>query len=144
MTSTNNHSRRRKRTRQGLLFFNFLLIAAVLTLFACTSLRARNTESLLSAAGFTTMTPRTPQQRECYNDLPAYTIQRREANGKVVYAFADKKKGILYVGGEPEYQKFKQLAVQQKIANDQLQAAQMNQNAALHWDVWGPPVGMWW
>jgi hypothetical protein len=111
----------------------FVLLAAWFDLFGCASTRARHTESLLSAAGFHTLTPATLEQKACYAALPPYKMQRQEINGKVVYAFADKKTGIVYAGGESQYQEFQRLAHQQRIASEQLQAAQMNQNAAMNW-----------
>ncbi|MDB6016639.1 MAG: hypothetical protein JWR19_1128 [Pedosphaera sp.] len=122
---------------------SLIMTAAALGLSGCASTKEHNTESMLSAAGFHTMTPTTPQQQACYAALPPFKVQRRESNGKVTYAYADKKAGILYVGGENEYQRYRQLGQQQKIADEQLQAAEMNQDAAMNWDSWGPG-GMWW
>jgi hypothetical protein len=118
------------------------LTAVALSLSGCASTKEHNTESLLSAAGFHTMTPSTPQQQASYAALPPYKVQRHDFNGKVMYAYADKKAGIVYVGTEKEYQRFKQLGQQQKIANEQLEAAEMNEEAAQNWDYWGP-AGVW-
>jgi hypothetical protein len=120
-----------------------LSVAGFQGLSGCASTRARNTESLLSAAGFRTVTPKTPQQQTCYEALPARELQRREAEGKVTYAYADKKEGILYVGNEQNYQRFQELAHQERVAEQQLQAAQMNQTASINWSFWGP-ASMWW
>jgi hypothetical protein len=112
-------------------------------LLGCATTKEHKTESLLSAAGFHTMTPATPQQQACYAALRPFKIQRQDLNGKVVYAYADKKAGIVYVGGEKEYQRFNELGQQQKLADEQLQAAAMNQDAATNWGFWGPR-GVWW
>ena len=125
-------------------YLNVFAALGCAALLGCVTARAHNTESLLSAAGFRTVTPSTPQQRACFEALPPYAIQRQENDGKVVYAFADKRKGIMYVGDEKQYQQFHRLGVQERIASQQLQAAQMNQDAAMNWS-WGPgPVWMWW
>jgi hypothetical protein len=113
------------------------MIVAALGWSGCASTKEHNTESLLSAAGFHTMTPSTPQQQASYAAMPPFKVQRTESNGRVVYAYADKKAGVLYVGGENEYQRYKQLGQQQKIANEQLEAAEMNQDAAMNWGYWG-------
>ena len=120
-----------------------LSVACVHGLSGCASAGARNTESLLSAAGFRTVTPKTPEQQACYEALPAREIQRREAEGKVTYAYADKKQGIVYVGNEQNYQRFQELAHQERVAEQHLQAAQMNQTASINWSFWGP-ASMWW
>jgi hypothetical protein len=89
------------------------------------------------------LTSSTPEQQACFASLPPYKVQRREKDGKVVYAFADKNSGLLYVGGEQEYQRFRELGLQHHLANQQLQVAQMNANAAFMW-AWGPPGFGWW
>jgi hypothetical protein len=110
----------------------------------CASMDASNTESLLSAAGFRSRTPSTPKQQALYNQLTAYKLERREKNGKVLYTYADKQKGIVYIGGETEYQQYKRLALQQSVAQSQLEAAQINETASLNWGPdWGP-WQVWW
>lgn len=132
-----------KKTRLLSLCLMLLAVIVSLGVSGCAGMKARNNENLLSASGFRTMTPTTPQQQACYDSLPANKVERfQEPNGRVVYAFADKKAGIVYTGGESEYQRYKQLGVQQQIANDQLQAAQMNQDTAMNWGAWGP-WGFW-
>ncbi len=112
-------------------------------LSGCASSRVHNTESLLSSAGFHTVNPSTPEQQNCYGSLPPNKLERLDKDGKAVYVYADQKTGLLYVGNEQDYQQFQQLALQQKIANEQMQAARMNQSAAMSWGAWGPG-GMWW
>jgi hypothetical protein len=73
--------------------------------------------------------------------LTPYKVERRERNGKVLYTYADTQRHLVYIGGEPEYQKYKQLGLQQEIADERLQAAQINEDAALY--NWGPYWGPW-
>lgn len=114
-------------------------LTLLLSLVGCASLNAPNDRSLLSAAGFITRTPQTPQQREVYATAPAYHVQRVAAQGKVFYVYKDEKNGLAYVGGEPEYQRYQRLAVQQRIAVTQYQAAEMNRDAAMGWyGAYGP------
>ena len=122
-----------------------LLLAVALAAFeGCVSLGASGTESLLSAAGFRTRTPSTPKQQALYSQLAPYKLERREKNGKVLYTYADKQKGIVYIGGEAEYQQYKRLALQQSIAQNQLEAAEINETASLNWGPdWGP-WQVWW
>jgi hypothetical protein len=126
---------------------DFLIIAAVIlascSLLGCASNRARNTESLLAAAGFHTLTPQTPQQQVCYNALPPYKLVRTETNGKIAYAYADKKRGIVYLGGEKQKQEFRRLTREQENTNEPLEAAAMNETQTGDWAFWGPP-GVWW
>jgi hypothetical protein len=110
---------------------------------------ARNQESLLSAAGFRARTPETAKQKELYAAVPAYKVQRASVDGKIFYAYKDEAKGVAYVGGEAEYRRYQQLAVQQRIARDNYEAAQMNRQMAWGWygaygyGAWGPRTVMW-
>jgi hypothetical protein len=115
---------------------NIILIsAAVVALCAagCASMTSANTESLLSAAGFRARTPQTPKQQQIYAALPPYQIQRATVKGHVFYVYKDAKSGLAYVGREQEYQRYQQLAIQQQIAQNQIAAAEMEQQAALDW-----------
>lgn len=124
------------------VYLGLLAITATLFMSGCASEKEHNTESLLSAAGFRTLTPTTAQQRAIYDSMPANKVQRFEQNGRVMYAYADKKSGVVYLGSENEYQRYKQLGLQQSLSNEQMEAAEMNQNAAMSWGAWGP-YGRW-
>lgn len=117
-----------------------ILVAAGLVAGGCASTR-HDTESMLSAAGFRAMTP-TVQQQSSYAALPPYRLQRHDLTGKLFYAYKDPKAGVVYVGNEGNYQRYQQLAYQQRIVNQELAAAEMNQDAAMNWGLWGPP-GEW-
>lgn len=119
--------------------------AALLGLAGCASMDAANQESLLTAAGFKVRTPQTPKQKELYANAESYKLLHLSVKGKTLYAYKDERKGVAYVGGEAEYQRYHQLAVQQRIARDYYEAAEMNREAAFGWYgaygpyVWGAP-----
>jgi hypothetical protein len=118
-----------------------LLFAAAATLFVagCAEMEATNTKSLLSAAGFRVRTPETARQKEIYAALPPYKVERGTVNGKTFYVFKDEKAGTAYVGRELEYQRYRQLAIQQQIAQDYYMASTMNSTWARGWyGAWGP------
>src|SRR5215470_19389188 len=94
-----------------------ICIVAVATLFlsGCAEMGSSNTKSQLSAAGFHVRTPQTPTQKEVYNALPAYHVQRVTRGDKVLYVYKDEGAGVAYVGREPEYQRYKELCIQQQI-----------------------------
>ena len=109
-------------------------IAGAILLAGCAGVGSSNTESLLTAAGFRARTPQTPKQQQIYAALPPYQVQRATVPGKgVFYVYKDEKSGLAYVGREPEYQRYQQLAIQQQIAQNQIAAAEMEQQAALDW-----------
>jgi hypothetical protein len=123
----------------------FILLLAGLA--GCASYDAQNKESLLIAAGFKTRTPSTDKQQAMFSHMTPYKLERRIRNGKVLYAYADKDKNVAYIGGENEYQQYKKLALQQSIAQDQLEAAQINEENSFYGPDWGPywgPWNVWW
>ena len=136
--------------RQYSSLLNSPIVAIVLLVMAgfagCASYDAQNKESLLIAAGFRARTPSTATQQAMFSRMTPYKLERRIRNGKVLYAFADKQQNVVYIGGEPEYQQDKQVALQKSIAEDQLEAAQINEETSLYND-WGPywgPWNVWW
>ena len=123
-----------------LIVIAFLVIAGYV---GCAGYDAQDKESLLVAAGFRTRTPTSPTQVAMFNRMTPYKLERRIRNGKVLYAYADKQQNVVYVGGENEYQQYKQLALQKSIAEDQLEAAQINEETTLYDNSWGPYWGPW-
>ena len=126
------------------------MIIAVLALSAaflggCASTEKANTMSLLSAAGFHIRTPETPKQKEIYAALEPNHVMRATVQGKgVFYVYKDAEHGVAYVGREAEYQRYRELAIHQQIAQDYYMAAEMNRQAAYGWyGAWGPH-GIWW
>ena len=117
----------------------FLLAAATMFIAACAEMASSNTKSLLSAAGFHVRTPQTPLQKEVYAQLTPYHVERATVPGKgVFYVYKDEEAGVAYVGREQEYQRYCQLAVQQRVAQDQYMAAEMNRMYAHRWyGAWG-------
>lgn len=91
-----------KRKSLGTYLNLFLAIAAVTSLSGCAG---TYTESVLSTAGFIERTPSTPKQQAIYNSLTPYKLEHATYNGKSVYLYADKKKGVVYIGGEAAYQR---------------------------------------
>ena len=123
-----------------ILTFAFAVSAGVFVT-GCAEMEATNTKSLLSAAGFQVRTPETARQKEIYAALPPYKVERGTVNGKTFYVFKDEKAGVAYVGREFEYQRYRQLAIHQQIAQDYYMAATMNNSWAHGWyGAWGPVV----
>jgi hypothetical protein len=119
-------------------------LAGVILLAGCASMGSANTESLLTAAGFRAKTPQTPKQQQIYAALPPYQVQRATVKGQVFYVYKDEKAGVAYVGREQEYQRYQQLAIQQQIAQNQIMAAEMEQQAAFDWYGGFAVRRMWW
>jgi hypothetical protein len=123
--------------------FTLLVTSAATAVFAgCAAMEAGDTENTLAAAGFRERTPLTNRQQEIYDSMPSYKVQTMTVADQPVYLYKDPKKGVVFYGGQREYDKYKQLSIQQNIANEQLMAAQINQQTALIYGEWGP-WGLW-
>ena len=90
----------------------FAAAAAALFVAGCAGVGSGNTTSLLSAAGFHTITPQTPKQQQVYAALPPYKVEHATVKGRSFYLYKDEKAGLAYVGHEPEYQRYRQLCIQ--------------------------------
>src|SRR2546430_16677643 len=116
--------------------------AVALLVAGCAGMESGNTTSLLTAAGFRARTPQTPKQQQIYAALPPYHVERATVPGKgVFYVYKDEKAGLAYVGREPQYQRYQQLAIHQQIAQDYYMAAEMDRASAWGWyGAWGGPM----
>lgn len=120
-----------------------MTVALSATLAGCATLsmqqQVSQQEHMLSAAGFNTRLADTPRKMSQLQQLPPYKIIVRNRNGQPFYAYADPQYcQCLLVGNERAYQNYRRLAVEQNIANEQYIAAQMNEETAMDWSVWGP------
>lgn len=93
-------------------------------------------ENMLSAAGFKEVPANTPERQAHLTSLPAYQITPVQRDGTVYYTYPDPGHNALYVGQEAQYQEYQRLRLQKQMADEQVAAAQMNEDNA--WNVWGP------
>jgi len=117
--------------------FKLIAILALMALATSCASNMQNKENLLVAAGFRVITPTTPAQQQKLQTLPAGKVTLVKKSGKTYYVFPDAKNNQAYVGGPKQYQAYKQLRLQQQMSNENLEAAEMNQNAAMGWEAWG-------
>ena len=116
----------------------FLTILALAALAAGCAADLKNKENLAAAAGFKVITPNGADQQAILAKLPADKVTPVTYKGKSYYVLPDAKNNQAYVGGQTEYQAYRQLRLQQQISNDNLMAASMNQDAAMNnWGAWG-------
>src|SRR5215472_9144702 len=113
-----------------------LLIACVLVVlgFGCST--TTQTENMLTAAGFK-MVPADSQDKVAHlNTLPAGKITTVKRSGTLYYVYPDAKNQMLYVGQQEQYQEYQKLRRQKLMEDEQLNAADANNEAP--WGVWGP------
>ena len=125
------------------------LIILSLALWGCAGMQGQSTqqikttEDLLSAAGFQQIFATSPQLKARLNGMPQKQIFMASRGPKLFYVYADAVGcGCLYAGNQQQYQAYKNLAAQYRMAAMQYEAAQMNLDASMDWGEWGP-MGPW-
>lgn len=117
-------------------------VAVLLLLGGCTYIHkeeAHQVESTLAAAGFQARPADSPAKMEKLKLLPQRKLRSKTKDGELIYFYADAEFcQCLYVGDQAAYSRYQQLAIQQKIAQEQMNAAEMNEDAAMDWGMWGP------
>lgn len=118
-----------------------IIATMVLALCGCAAVArddAATTEDALSAAGFKVRPVTSTAERTMVASLPPNRISRQINDSHVSYLYPDPINcKCLYVGGQTAYGRYQQLAIQKHIANEQVEAAQLNANFAWDWGPWG-------
>lgn len=115
---------------------NFLLIL-VLAVFAVGCANIQSNENMLVASGFKVITPKTAAQQQKLKALPPDKVTMVQRKGKTYYVFPDVAHNQAYVGGPEQYQLYRQNRLKQKLADEKLEAAEMNMESSMDWDAWG-------
>jgi hypothetical protein len=100
-------------------------------------------ENLAVAAGFKVITPTKPDQQAILAKLPPDKVTQVNYKGKTYYVLPDAAHNQAYVGGPKQYQSYQQLRLAKNISDQNLAAAQMNQDASMNWGAWGGWGGGW-
>lgn len=116
--------------------------SAAMVLSGCAA-EIEQREDMLAAAGFRVKTATTPERLQSMQMLPPHRFTQENLNGREVWVYADPTVcRCLYVGTPDAYQRYQQLNFQQRIADENVEAAQiasMNWGyGAYGWGPWGP------
>ncbi len=120
----------------------YLSVLALLTFAVGCATTTQSREDMLVAAGFIVITPKTPAQQAKLQALPNTKVTQVQKAGKTYYVFPDVAHNQAYVGGPKQYEAYKAIRIQNKMAQENLEAAEMNQAASMDWGTWGG-WGMW-
>src|SRR5216110_3562359 len=128
--------------------FNMVGVIALLALTAgCTTTSStQNKESMLVASGFKVITPKTAAQQQKLQNLPPGKVTMIQKAGKTYYIFPDPAHNQAYVGGPKQYRHYQELRGTNKLAQENLETAEMYQDSAMGWSLWGgwdAGLGVW-
>jgi hypothetical protein len=146
-SNQNKEEAKMKQIRTSFKMISVISLLA-LTVGCATTASTQNKESMLVASGFKTITPKTAAQQQKLQQLPPGKMAMVNRNGRTYYIFPDAAHNQAYVGGPKEYQAYQQLRAANNLANENLETAEMYQDAAMQWGAWGGwgagwgPMGM--
>ncbi len=98
---------------------------------------------MLVASGFKVITPNTAAQKQKLQNLPPGKVTMVQKGKKTYYIFPDPAHNQAYVGGPKEYQAYQQLRAENKLTKEDLQDAEMYQDATVEWSLWEGGEGIW-
>ncbi len=117
------------------------IMGTALLLASCTTdaETVQNKENSLAAAGFVVRPANTPAREAMLKRLPPNKFLTRTRGKTVNYVYADPNNcNCLYVGTPQAYSNYRLAQQQQRVANQNLLAAQTYADADWDWSRWGP------
>ena len=126
-----------KQKRVSFIIISVTAFLALAAGCATTQTSIEDKRSMRVAAGFKTVTPKTPAQQQKLQQLQVGQVAQVQKNGKTYYVVADPPQNVVYVGGPQQYQAYQQLRAQRQLAQENLETAEMYQDAAMDWGAWG-------
>ena len=141
--SVTRRSRSMKSTTR--LFLTSIAAGCTVLLISCASTQTttQHRESMLVASGFKVITPKTAAQKQKLQNLPLGNVTMIKKGKKTYYVFPDPAHNQAYVGGPKEYQAYQQLRADKKLSREDLQDAEMYQDATMEWSLWEGGEGVW-
>src|SRR6266403_5367209 len=126
-----------KQIRISFKMISAIALLALIVGCATTQTSTQSKESMLVASGFKTITPKTAAQRQKLQTLPPGKIAMIKKAGKTYYVYPDAPNNQAYVGGPAEYQAYQQQRAANKLAEANLETAELYQDAEMNWGAWG-------
>jgi hypothetical protein len=110
------------------------ILGAAAILVGCSSTNQK--ENMLSAAGFKPIAANSPKRQEHLNSLPDDRLTVANLNGHSYFVFPDRAESVLFVGQEPQYQKYQRMRLENQMGEAQVHTAEINDDWA-GWGAWG-------
>jgi hypothetical protein len=120
-------------SRVATLLSIIVAVAALAT--GCST--TKQTEDLLSEAGFKIVPAVTPRRQAHVKSLPEGKITKVQREGKTYFVYPDVARNVIYVGRDAQYQRYQKLGAQSQLALEQSTDEKLNSGPG--WGVWGGP-----
>ena len=135
-----NQSNKKAKMKQIRTSFNMISVIALLALMvgcATTASFPQDKANMLVAAGFKTVTPKTAAQQQKLQQLQTGQVATINKNGRTYYIVADAPQNHGLCGWTARVSGLPTTAAQNSLYNENLQTAEMYQDAAMQWGAWG-------
>ena len=96
---------------------------------ATTQTTMQDRGSMLAAAGFKVITPKTAAQQQKLQNLPSGKVTMIQKGKKTYYIFPDPVHNRSYVGGPKRYHAYQQLRATNKLLKENLETTGMYQDS---------------
>ena len=121
--------------------FTFVLGLAIAIVGCATTTQTstQNKESMLVASGFRLQDDHAEDGRAEAKATKPSTRQDRDdyESGETYYVYPDAPNNQAYVGGPAKYQAYQQQRAANKLAEENLETAELYQDEAMNWGGWG-------
>ncbi|HEU0207561.1 MAG TPA: hypothetical protein VFQ78_01150 [Candidatus Udaeobacter sp.] len=114
-----------------------IMSGAALLVGCATTANTQNRENMLVASGFKVISPKTSAQQQKLQNLPPGKVTMIQKAGKTYYIFPDPAHNQAYVGGPKQYRHYQELRATNRLAEENLETAEMYQDSAMEWSLWG-------
>lgn len=126
---------------------SLLSVLSLLFILSCAAIKsqdAQSTEQMLSAAGFVMIPAQTPEEVAHLNSLTPLKVEFSVKDNKPLYWYADPYScKCVFTGDQAAYENYEKIRVAQNIADEEEDAALMNEQAAADANMWGWLGGPW-
>ena len=112
---------------------SMLSISAAFLVLASGCSSTKQKENMLSAAGFKAVAANSPQRVEHLNSLPDDRLTVANLNGHSYFVFPDRANDILFVGQEPQYQRYQRMRLENELPEASVRTAEVGDS----WPGWG-------
>src|SRR5262245_55311336 len=109
------------------------VFAAVVIALGAGCASTRQTEDLLTEAGFKARPATTPAQQAQLKSLPAHKVSTVEKGGKKYYVYPDPAKNVFYVGDSAQYEEYRKLRKQHQWEEEEANPAVKLQEETALW-----------
>jgi len=112
---------------------SMLSILAALMVLASGCSSTERKQNMLSAAGFKPIAANSPQRVEHLKSLPDDRLTTANLNGHNYFVFPDWSENLLFVGQEPQYQRYQKMRLESQLPEERVYEAEITDD----WAGWG-------